>query len=440
MIAVLMAALLTAQRTADPPRSAASSVTWRTPIEVAAGDAIVGPWRMNASQWNYVDDPTVSIDQERVVAVAWVDQSRKDIFFQLYDLDGRARPDRPVNVSKSPGVFSWLPRIAITSGPPRHVYVLWQEIVFSGGSHGGEIFFARSTDDGRSFSRPINLSNTPAGDGKGRLTRDFWHNGSLDLALGPGGALYAAWTEYEGTLWFSRSTDEGATFSPPIRVAGGRTDPARGPSLAVHTEGRVYLVWTIGEDPRADIRLATSSDGGRSFGEPQVLFRSPGHADAPKVAVDGKGVVHVVYAESPSGPLGQYHIQYARSTDGGRTFEAQREIPSLPTREFESASFPSLSVDTRGNVYVLWELFPDVQGRARGLGFAYSRDGRQTFSSPSLVPGTGDSASGVNGSLQGSLMRKLAANGAGAIAVVNSTFRKNRDSRVWLLLGRVAGH
>jgi hypothetical protein len=34
------------------------------------------------------------------------------------------------------------------------VYVLWQEIVFSGGSHGGEIFFARSRDGGQTWSAP----------------------------------------------------------------------------------------------------------------------------------------------------------------------------------------------------------------------------------------------------------------------------------------------
>lgn len=415
-------------------------VTWRKAVEVAAGDARVGPWRMNASEWDYVDDPTVAVDRDGFIAVAWADQARKDVFFQLYNPAGRAQLGRPVNVSKSPGVFSWLPRMAIATGPPRRVYVLWQEIVFSGGSHGGEIFYARSLDGGRSFSDPINLSNTPAGDGKGRLTRDLWHNGSLDLAVGRDGALYAAWTEYEGTLWFSKSTDRGASFSAPLRIAGGQAEPARGPSLAAHTEGRVYLVWTIGEDPKADIRIATSTDGGRSFSEPRALVRSKGHADAPKIAVDENGIVHVAYGESVGGPFWRYHVQYVRSTDEGRTAEAAREISGLAAREFDSASFPALSVDARGNVYLVWELFPHARDRPRGLGFAYSTDAGRTFSAPSRVPGTVDSALGVNGSLQGWLMRKLAVNDSGAIAVVNSTFSRNRDSRVWLFLGTAAGY
>ena len=47
-------------------------------------------------------------------------------------------------------------------------------------------------------------------------------------------------------------------------------------------------------------------------------------------------------------------------------------------------------------------------------------------------------ALGFNGSLQGSLMRKLAVNAAGAVAVVNSTFKRNEMSRVWLFRGQAA--
>ncbi|MDX1513716.1 MAG: hypothetical protein R3174_08225, partial [Gammaproteobacteria bacterium] len=66
-------------------------------------------------------------------------------------------------------------------------------------------------------------------------------------------------------------------------------------------------------------------------------------------------------------------------------------------------------------------------------------DGGQTFESPVAVPGSADPDGGVNGSLQGSLMRKLAVNRTGAIAVVNSSFRPGRSSHVRLIRGRPAG-
>lgn len=216
---VLATALMVA---CAPGQAAPPKVTWDKKIEVASGGAFRGPWRMNESEFDYVDDPTVAISRNGVVGVAWADQARKDIFFQIYEPGGNPRFSEPVNVSRSPQIFSWLPRIVIASGDASVVHILWQEIVFSGGSHGGEIYFARSTDGGRTFSDPLNLSNTPAGDGKGRLTRDLWHNGSLDLVMGPEGNLYAAWTEYEGSLWFSRSTDGGALRSEGACCGRGR--------------------------------------------------------------------------------------------------------------------------------------------------------------------------------------------------------------------------
>jgi hypothetical protein len=147
-------------------------------------------------------------------------------------------------------------------------------------------------------------------------------------------------------------------------------------------------------------------------------------------------VVHLVYAESPGGPSDRYRIHYTRSLDAGRTFEMPREISSPPSAAFESVNFPALSVDGRDNVYVLWELFRSRRDYSTGLGSTYSRDAGRTFAPPTVVPGTVDPALGVNGSQQGLLMRKLAVNEAGAIAVVNSTFRRNESSRIWLFRGK----
>ncbi len=421
------------------PAAESGEISWSERIEVASGAAYQGPWRMNASTFHYVDDPTSAIDDEGAISVAWVDQSRKDIFFQVYARDGRMRFPAPVNVSKSPKIFSWLPRVLTTPGDRGSVYVLWQEIVFSGGTHGGEIFFARSTDGGRTFDDPLNLSNSIAGDGKGRQTRRRWHNGSLDLARAPDGSLFAAWTEYEGVLWLSRSTDDGAHFSNPMRVAGGDSEkPTRGPSLAVGGDDKVYLAWTVGEDRGADIYVTKSDDAGRSFAAPSIVFASTAHADAPKICVDGTGTVHLVYAEAAAGPSGHYRIRYARSRDGARTFDTPREISSPLPKGFESAGFPALSVDSDDNLYVLWELFPDRGGRPHGLAFTFSRDAGRSFAPASIVPGSADPSLGHNGSRQGLLMRKLAVNAAGAIVVVNSTFRTGETSRIWLFRGHLA--
>ena len=301
-----------------------AEIRWQSPMEVVAGDAYRGPWRMNRSRFHYVDDPAVALTADGSLGIAWVQNRLQDVYFTAYGPGGEAVLDEATNVSRSPGTFSWLPKTVMSGAG--EVYVLWQEIVFSGGSHGGEAFFARSADGGRSFSTPLNLSNSEAGDGKGRLTRERWHNGSLDLARAPDGTLHAVWTEYEGALWASRSTDGGRSFSAPLRVGGSDAAPARAPDLAIGGDGTVHLVWTVGEDPHADLRIAVSRDGGGSFGEPRMLLASNNHADAPKIAVAREGGLHLVYAEGAEGPFGPHHVRYARLAPGRLTASAARPV------------------------------------------------------------------------------------------------------------------
>ena len=154
-----------------------------------------------------------------------------------------------------------------------------------------------------------------------------------------------------------------------------------------------------------------------------------------RFTVDSAGILHLVYAESPTGPFERYHIRYTRSNDGARTFEKPREISSPQPKPFESASFPALSLDGAGNLYIIWELFPSRGDYPRGLGLTSSRDGGRTFAPPSVIPGSADPSFGVNGSQQGLLMRKLAVNRSADVAVVNSTFKRNQASRIWLFRG-----
>jgi hypothetical protein len=416
--------------------SANSAIDWTHSVTVASGEGYQGPWRMNDSDFRYVDAPTVAVGEEGSVAVAWVDQAEKEVFLQRFTPDGEPTRSAPVRVSRSPHIFSWLPRIALGPAGSEEIHVLWQEIVFSGGSHGGEIFYARSTDDGRTFSAPLNLSNTPAGAGKGRLDPHLWHNGSLDLALGPDGTLYAAWTEYEGALRVSRSTDGGETFADPVAVDTGG-GPARGPSLAVEPGGSVHLAWTVGDDRSADIRVARSSDGGRSFGQPRRVAPGSGHADAPKLAVEPGGPLHLVYAERAEGPSGPSRIRYTRMTRETGDFEEPRTLEAPAAAG--GAGFPSIALDGGGNPILLWDLFPEPDGRPMALAIAVSSDGGEHFSSPAIVPGTGDPELGFQGSLQGLLMQKLAVGEAGEVAVVNGTFNPGERSRITLVLGRIRG-
>lgn len=410
------------------------AIRWQPVVEIATGAGQRGPWRQNESRYDFVDDPAVALGPDGVAAVAWVDQSRKAVLFQRVAADGTALLPQAIDVSRRPDTFSWIPKIALAPDDPRQVYVLWQEIVFSGGSHGGEMLLARSRDGGRSFESPVNLSNSAAGDGKGRLTPQQWDNGSYDLIAGPGGQVHLAWTEYEGPLWYSRSVDGGASFSAP-RQLGGRAGPARAPDLALGPQGSVYLVWSQGGAPDADLWLAVSRDGGGEFQAPRALTQGPALSDAPRLAVDRSGVLHLAYGEQGPVAGSQPQVVYTRSSGGGIDFDPPRVV-SVPFPEGRSgAGFPNLGLDARGNVLLVWELLT-ARG-PRGLGYALSRDGGTRFSPAAVVPGSVGPPGAFNGSSQGLLTQKLAMNAAGAVRVANSSLDIGVGSRVWLIPAQV---
>jgi hypothetical protein len=106
---------------------------------------------------------------------------------------------------------------------------------------------------------------------------------------GPDGSLLAVWTQssYEGAgdhrIVFSRSPDEGLTWSPPVRVAG----PARrgeGPQASwgfplVSRSGRIYAVYNQFQPGKVDyssnitgtMDAVYSDDCGRTWSTPQTI-------------------------------------------------------------------------------------------------------------------------------------------------------------------------
>lgn len=192
----------------------------------------------------------------------------------------------------------------------------------------------------------------------------------------------------------------------------------------------MYLAWTVGETPGAAIRVAQSDDGGATFGEPSRVGAGAGYADAPRLAVDRDGVLHLVFAYSGAGPFGRSGVRYAASTRGAAGFGVTRAI-SAP-----GAAYPVLGIDRAGKLFVLWEAMPGAANRPQGLGYAVSRDGGRSFTAPGIVPGSADTGGGANGSQQGLLGKKLAVSGDGRIAVVNSSLEAGKRSRVWLMRGR----
>jgi hypothetical protein len=98
------------------------------------------------------------------------------------------------------------------------------------------LFYARSTDGGRSFSEPMPI---------GRAER----SPSRPFVLARGGSAWMVWKEFDGeqtTVEMMASRDAGRTWSEPRTVAG--TADASDHPLLVANDSRVFLSWMTRAD------------------------------------------------------------------------------------------------------------------------------------------------------------------------------------------------
>jgi hypothetical protein len=140
----------------------------------------------------------------------------------------------------------------------------------------------RSDDGGASFGPP-GLAVRDEGPGlpeEAAFPPDVNWNDKAWLAVDRArGVLFMAWnrihTRFAGQssrIAVARSTDAGATFSPPILLSPPR-GVTTGPQIAVRADGAVEAAWVGSPRPvdRGDAFVATSHDGGTTFSGPRRI-------------------------------------------------------------------------------------------------------------------------------------------------------------------------
>jgi hypothetical protein len=195
------------------------------------------------------------------------------------------------------------------------------------------MLFARSTDDGQTFSAPIRIS-THAG-----LPRD--DNGGLVGFVGvvdPQGTIFAIWND-GNTIVFTRSSDGGKTFAPSRPVidvaplyfggAGGVPGVSRVmgfPQIGVDAHGTLYVAWSDYRNGDVDVFISTSTDSAATWSKPLRVSTDEVHNGKDQffqwMAVDPiTGAVYVQFYDRRADPENRKtRVTLARSIDGARTF------------------------------------------------------------------------------------------------------------------------
>ena len=165
-------------------------------------------------------------------------------------------------------------------GPDGTLYVAWMDSTDDDSQKGlAEIMVARSSDAGRTFSRPIQASlfRETGFRSKSTFFRS-WASSFPQMAIGPNGDVYIVYVgrvagrpSDDGDVYFIRSTDGGRNWTRAKRLGGDETDRFQFfPAIDVDPNGNLHVIWgDMRDDPsqsRYHIYYTTSEDGGDTWG------------------------------------------------------------------------------------------------------------------------------------------------------------------------------
>jgi hypothetical protein len=223
------------------------------------------------------------------------------------------------------------------------------------------------------------------------------------VAASKNGNIYIVWNgdETVKSIFFSRSTDGGHTFSPATRLNDSVAYPPSysvyQPDIALDSAGNILVVWhdyRFWADDQSwtspiEIFMDKSTDGGLTWNtDIQVSTGSgtyPWHSQ-PSIAVDGKsGNIYVSFTDydrySPQGDLGD--ISVSASRNNGASFEPKVRADDTPDSLRAVQTFSSIAYDAvHGRVVVA---FNDNRNGSTDIVLARSADSARTFLANVLV-------------------------------------------------------
>jgi hypothetical protein len=159
------------------------------------------------------------------------------------------------------------------------------------------------------------------------------------------------------------------------------------PVAQLDARGRLHLIYFRGDPAHGDLFHTVRPLGGTEFGKTVRINATEGSAIATgtirgaSLALGSEGQVHVAWmGSSLTAPDEDHHrtpMLYARSTDGGMTFEPER---NLITEAYGLDGGGAIAADPNGHVAVFWHAGPpDTREPGRRVWVTRSNDEGKTF-------------------------------------------------------------
>ncbi|MCG2825750.1 MAG: exo-alpha-sialidase [Thermoplasmatales archaeon] len=302
--------------------------------------------KIDQSHSNLVD---ICVNKNGVIHVVWEEQGDPSGYVQIYysrssDLGGSWSEPRRITSVSTDYENRGPPRIYSSQNNTLHlVWVRWMP-------DNREIYYMRSGNAGITWDNETRLTNNPYLSVSPRIS---CHNNYIYVAWNEIKSSESA------QLWFRKSSDNGESWSEPINLTDDNNSIGS-PSIYVASTEEIYIVWQAEADRGYNVQFIRGSNNGESWSPIIPITNetegvSLGYPN-PEIVGTPNGALHVVWMDEETSSESIADISYSRSNNFGSTWSAPFMLTStsILTRRGNSG-MPHIISDNYSNLYVVWK-------------------------------------------------------------------------------------
>ena len=309
----------------------------------------------------------------------------------------------PLNTNADDDAGNDLSPVAVTDEAGAWV-VAWSSTESMRGSLGldADILFARSADNGATWSTsaPLNV-NAGSDYGEDRDIALATNGSGTWLAVWASTDSLTNRVGGDSDIFVARSTDNGATWTHPMPLnsnAGRDAGFDKSPDVVTDGSGRWIATWSSGDSLRGrigsdrDILSSRSDDDGATWTDPEPLntnAATDGNADwTPRLATDGRGQWVAVWttADSLGDTIGvDRDVVVARSSDNGLTWTPPAPLDHDAAVDAREDSSPAIVTSGLGSWVAVWHSWSAFNTKGHvdaDIVATHSSDDGMTWSAP----------------------------------------------------------
>ncbi len=284
--------------------------------------------------------PSIAVS-DNYVHLAWnEDKDGNQENYYIRSTDGGETWEEPVRISNTSGK-SWAADIAADGD---NVYISWQE------QDARSIYFSHSSDKGNSWKETKAIVTC---DSQMPERPNLLIDENLTLHI----AYY--FCEGDGDAYYINSADYGLSWTNPVKILNESTSQANGlPTITIDEEGRLHTILLIGtktlvgKEYKTDLEVhyLNSSDNGKSWGNQMKLSEGDNNSSQPIIVYGQETGLHAFWMNDE---VSNNKILYRYSLDKGQNWSEIVTLVNLNQKNLLTS--PHAAVDGEGIIHLIFE-------------------------------------------------------------------------------------